>query len=176
MNVFFGAAIQGASDRAERANVYSFIINTIKSRDLNVSTEHTTGKSFEETAQLLEQRFGPLPPVGIERSRYVRNMMISAVEGDVQAAIFEVSTPSLGTGVEIAHAYLRPRMGLPKIPILTLYEKGYWPNNASSMIRGITEEQVDKFEFGEYETKDELGRLVVSFLQRHSVISSQEES
>ena len=38
----------------------------------------------------------------------------------IDAAVFEVSTPSLGTGIEIAHTYLRPRLGLPAIPMLAV--------------------------------------------------------
>jgi len=38
--------------------------------------------------------------------------MIEGVEGDIDTAVFEVSTPSLGTGIEISHVYLRPRMNL----------------------------------------------------------------
>jgi hypothetical protein len=55
----------------------------------------------------------------------MRNKMIEAIEGEIKAAIFEVSTPSLGTGIEIAHAYLRLRLGLSRIPLLALYEKDY---------------------------------------------------
>ena len=53
--------------------------------------------------------------------------MIELIEGDIDAAIFEVSTPSLNTGIEIAHAYLRPRLGLMAIPVFALYQKNYWP-------------------------------------------------
>jgi hypothetical protein len=48
--------------------------------------------------------------MGIERRIYVRNKMIEGIESDIAAAVFKISTPSLGTGVEIAHTYLRPRM------------------------------------------------------------------
>jgi hypothetical protein len=32
--------------------------------------------------------------------------MIETIEGNITAAIFAVSTPSLGAGIEIAHSYL----------------------------------------------------------------------
>ena len=81
----------------------------------------------------------------MERTVLIRNKMIEFVEGDIDAAIFEVSTPSLGTGIEIAHAYLRPRLGLPTIPVVALYQKDYWPNNLSTMIRGITSNEAPHF-------------------------------
>jgi hypothetical protein len=36
-----------------------------------------------------------------------------------------VSTSSLGTGIELAHAYLRPGLGLPAIPVIALYQEDY---------------------------------------------------
>ena len=86
----------------------------------------------------------------------IRNKMIEFIESDIHAAIFEVSTPSLGTGIEIAHAYLRPRLGLPAIPVLALYQKDYWPNNLSTMIRGITRDAVPNFVVKEYDDPAEV--------------------
>ena len=134
MKIFFGAAIQGAHNREERAAVHRLIINAINNCGCEVVSEHTTGKDYDSTIQLLEKRLGSLPPKGLERTIFIRNKMIELIEGDIDAAVFEVSTPSLGTGIEIAHAYLRPRMGLPEIPVVALYQEDYWPNNLSSMI------------------------------------------
>ena len=145
MKIFFGAAIQGAHNREERAAVHRLIINAIKSCDWEVISEHTTGRDYDTTAQLLEKTLGTLPPKGMQRTVMIRNKMIEFIEGDIDAAVFEVSTPSLGTGIEIAHAYLRPRLGLPAIPVIALYQKDYWPNNLSTMIRGITSDEVSKF-------------------------------
>ena len=121
MKVFYGAAIQGAKNREERSKVHQFLINTIKKQGFEVVTEHTTGKSYEESIEKLEQAIGPIPKNITERRIYVSNKMIEGIEGNIIAAVFEVSTPSLGTGVEIAHAYLRPRLGLSTVPILALY-------------------------------------------------------
>jgi len=90
--------------------------------------------------------------------------MIEAIEGDIRVAIFEVSTPSLGTGIEIAHAYLRPRLGLPLIPVLALYEKDYWPNKLSTMIKGISKENVPHFSLKEYKNLDESKIILTEFL------------
>ena len=155
MKVFYGAAIQGSQDREKRAHVHMFIINTIKKQGFDVYTEHTTGKTYEEAIEKLEQSIGKIPKAGIERRIYVRNKMIEGVESDITAAVFEVSTPSLGTGVEIAHAYLRPRMGIKEIPILALYEKDYWPNILSTMIKGISDKEVPNFQLIEYKHIDD---------------------
>jgi len=90
--------------------------------------------------------------------------MIEAIEGDIKAVIFEVSTPSLGTGVEIAHAYLRPRLGLSAVPILALYEKNYWPNKLSTMIKGISTEIAPLFTLKEYENLDDGKKIINEFL------------
>jgi predicted RNase H-like HicB family nuclease len=165
MKVFFGAAIQGSKNREERANVHQFIIQAIKKQGFEVYTEHTTGKTYEEAIKKLEQAIGKLPKDDVQRRIYVRNKMIEAVESDIKAAIFEVSNPSLGTGVEIAHAYLRPRMGLATIPILALYEKDYWPNKLSTMIRGISKEKVPHFNLIEYTKLEDTEETIAEFLK-----------
>ena len=163
--VFYGAAIQGASDRGERAHVSRALIECIKQEGYTVAFEHTCGRTVEETAELLSKAVGPLPPVGIERTRYVRQKLIEAVEGDIAAAIFDVSTPALGTGIELAHAYLRPRMGMSEIPILLLYQKGYWPSNLSSMVRGISNEEAPAVNLKEYEDLEQAMTYVSQFLK-----------
>ncbi len=163
--VFYGAAIQGATDRKERSLVHEFFITTIQKQGYKVYTEHTTGKTYEEAIQKLEKSIGPLPKDELKRKRYVRNKMIDGVEGDIKAAIFEVSTPSLGTGIEIAHAYLRPRIGLSLIPVLALYEKEYWPNKLSTMIKGISKEDVSHFTLKEYKTLEDGKEIINEFLK-----------
>ncbi len=171
MRVFFGAAIQGHSKRGHRAEVYRGILSTIKALGHEVYSEHTVGESLGEALQLLDEAIGPLPDEPVERRIYVRNKMIAGIEGAIHAAIFEVSVPSLGTGIEFAHAYLRPRLGLERIPILALYENGYWPNNLSSMIRGITQESVPQLELAEYVTAGDLDQRLKGFLNSISKIT-----
>ena len=90
--------------------------------------------------------------------------MIELIEGDIDAAVFEVSTPSLGTGIEIAHAYLRPRLGLTAIPVFALYQKNYWPNNLSTMIRGITKDEVADFVIQEYDKPGDTAEFIPKLL------------
>jgi len=164
MKVFFGAAIQGKQDRVERLEINTALIQAIKDTGSTVASEHVLGTNFNETTSLLEQALGTLPPAGMERTVIVRNAMIAFIEGDIDAAIFEVSIPSLGTGIEIAHAYLRPRMNLKEIPILLLYQKDYWPNNLSSMIRGLTLESASSLALKEYSSPEEAKRFIAEFL------------
>ena len=164
MKIFYGAAIQGGKDRKARASVHSFFIEAIRAKGFHVWTEHTSGRTYAEAIQMLEKAIGPLPKGDIERRRYVRNKMIEAIEGDIAAAVFEVSTPSLGTGIELAHAYLRPRMGLPVVPVLALYEKEYWPNKLSTMIQGIPPEKVPHFVLREYDNLEEAAVILDDFL------------
>ena len=165
MKIFFGAAIQGAHNREERAAVHRLIIDAIKSCGCEIVSEHTTGKDYDSTAKLLEKSLGHLPPQGIERTVLIRNKMIEFIEGDIDAAVFEVSTPSLGTGIEIAHAYLRPRLGLPAIPVMALYQKDYWPNNLSTMIRGIPSDEVSKFMLKVYDEPGNAGEFIPELLE-----------
>ena len=88
-NVFYGAAIQGAENRAERVFINKALIGFIKREGFTVPFEHTCGRTVEETAELLAEAMGSLPPVGIERTRYIRNKLIEKIEGDIAAAVFE---------------------------------------------------------------------------------------
>jgi len=167
MKVFYGAAIQGAENRKKRADIHKTIIDAIKKQGIEVYTEHTTGKTYEEAIEKLEQSIGLLPKDELKRRIYVRNKMIEAIESNIVAAVFEVSTPSLGTGVEIAHAYLRPRMGLKEIPILALYEIDYWSNKLSTMIRGISSNELSNFNLIEYNNIDKLKHIIHTFLKNN---------
>ncbi len=51
MKIFFGAAIQGAHNREERARVHRLIIDAIKNCGCEVVSEHTTGRDYDATAQ-----------------------------------------------------------------------------------------------------------------------------
>lgn len=153
---FFGAAIQGAIDRAERAHVNKSIIDLIRKSGLDVVSEHTTGLDKEETRILLERGLGTLPQDPSERSRHIRRAMLELIDGDIVMAVFETSVPSLGTGIEIDHACTRPDRGLPAIPIIALYQKDYWIHGLSSMVRGIDSEDLPNFSLIEYEDLPDL--------------------
>ena len=163
MKVFYGAAIQGAENRKKRANIHKTIIDSIKKQGFDVYTEHTTGKTYKEAIEKLEQSIGKMPKDDLKRRIFVRNKMIEGIESDIVAAVFEVSTPNLGTGIEIAHAYLRPRLGLSTIPIIALYEKNYWPNKLSTMIKGISKREVPNFTLKEYEDFRDINRILTDF-------------
>lgn len=165
MEIFYGAAIQGKEDGNERIHINRTLIETIKNMGHSVPFEHTTKESKEERARLLEKAIGPLPPLGIERTIYARRKVIEVLEGDIDAAIFEVSIPSLGTGIEITHAYLRPKMGLKEIPILLLYQKDYWSADLSSMIRGISKEEVPNLHLREYKDIEDAKSIILQFLK-----------
>ncbi len=53
MRIFYGSAIQGAKDRSERAHIHRALIGLIKSKGHEVVSEHATGESKEEAAELL---------------------------------------------------------------------------------------------------------------------------
>jgi len=166
-NVFYGAAIQGALKRGDRSELNRTLIGHIKASGFNVIFEQTGGADSIQTASLLERSLGALPADDYPRWRFVRNKMVEGVEAiGTKCCIFEVSTPSTGTGIEIAHAYLRPRMGLPAIPVLALYERGYWPNGLSTMIRGISPEEVSHFTLKEYADVEEAKAHIAEILRK----------
>jgi hypothetical protein len=54
-------------------------------------------------------------------------------------------------------------MGLKEIPILALYEKDYWPNKLSTMIRGISINELKNFNLVEYTSIDDLEKIIHKF-------------
>lgn len=166
MKIFYGAAIQGNFDRSKRKEIHKGIITYLNNIGCQVVSEHTTGSNFDETANLLTRALGPLPKIGIKRTEFVRNKMIELLEGDIDACVFEVSIPSIGTGIEIAHAYLRPHLGLSEIPILALYEKDSWPHGASSMVRGLSIEKFPNFLYKEYISLSDAYKIIDRFLEQ----------
>jgi hypothetical protein len=164
MKIFYGAAIQGNEDRKKRQHIHLGIIGQIKKLGCTVLTEHVGGADYAETEKLLMASLGHLPPKGIERTRYIRERMIAFIESDIAGCVFEVSVPSLGTGIEIAHAYLRSRTGLSVIPILALYEKDFWIHGVSSMVRGISPEEHPAFYLKEYSTPAEAQTRIDEFI------------
>src|ERR1043165_2927797 len=136
--IFFGAAIQGVARLGERGAVYRQILAAIREAGHRVYSEHSSGENLPEVLRLMEQTMGPLPTDPDQRRPLVRDHLIHWLENEADAAVFELSTPSLGTGIEFAHAYLRPKLGLPPIPILALYQENFWPNGLSTMVVGLS--------------------------------------
>ena len=171
MNIFFGGAIQGAVNRPERAQAHRLIIDAFKANSCEVLSEHTTGEDVAATSDYLEKSIGKLPDDRAHRAAVIRRRMIEMIEGDIDAAIFEVSVPSLGTGIELAHAYLRPQMGIRPIPIVALYQQDYWPNHLSTMITGITSFDCACFQIIEYSTPEEASTFVPEVINKIDLLS-----
>jgi hypothetical protein len=148
--IFYGAAIQGAINREKRASVHRLAIETIQRIGFTPLSEHTAGRDKTETAVLLEKAIGKVPE-GVSRSSHIRRTMLGFIDGHLTGVIFEASIPSIGTGIELHHACTRVERGLPAVPILTLYQKGYWPSGLSTMVRGIEKDELPFFQLVEYE-------------------------
>ena len=166
MRIFFGGAIQGATNRPERAHAHRLIIDALKTNGCEVLSEHTTGEDVAATSELLIKSIGPLPADRLERAALIRRQMIEMIEGDIDAAVFETSVPSLGTGIEIAHAYLRPKLGLKSIPVIALYQADYWPSKLSTMITGVTSSECGCFEIFEYPSPETASAFIPDVMDR----------
>lgn len=169
MKIMFGAAIQGARDRHAHRAVNRRIILQIKDAGLGLVTEHTMESTPDDVETSLDKSIGPLPPaeLGLRRKEYIRSKIIDGIESkDVKAAIFEATIPSLGTGIELAHSYLRPRLGKSEIPILVLYHEGYWESGLSMMVRGLPFYELPNVEVHYYKDMEEMDRIVVDFIDR----------
>ncbi len=157
MAIFYGGAIQGA--KRERAAIHKQFIDTIKECGCELVTEHTAATTLEESWAYLEKAFGTMPPPGKERSAFIRKKLMAAVE-EADAAIFDLTVPSIGTGMELTHALLRSRLGKLEIPILFLFEKGA---ELSNMIRGSDYATV---QLAEFSSLDKAKQIIKDFLKQ----------
>ncbi len=164
MKIFYGAAIQGRGDRRTRAGFNRKLIDAIKAGGHAVVTEHTSASTYEEAVVMLEDAFGRLPTKGPERTAFARDRIVEGIASDIDAAIFDVTIPSIGTGIEIAHAYLRPKMGQNEIPILLLFNpsEGF---EMSGMIRGLSKAAMPNVEVVMYDSTDDAKRRIEEFLK-----------
>ena len=164
--IFYGAAIQGQSNRGERAHIHRTAIDVIKTEGFSVLSEHTSGQTRVETIRFLDRAIGSVAD-GRSRASFVRRSMLRFIDRDsLSGVVFEVSTPSTGTGIEIEHACTREERRLDPVPILALYERDYWPHGLSTMVRGIEEDEIPNFRLEEYEDVGELARGIRKFLRQ----------
>jgi hypothetical protein len=162
MKVFYGAAIQGRGDRRERTNLNRELIDAIKACGHEVVTEHTAAETYDEAMAMLSEAFGKLPRGRDERTVFNRVKITEALAGDIGAAVFDVTVPSLGTGIEMAHAYLRLKLGLKPVPVLLLYDPSYG-RELSGMIRGISKDELPNVMLRNYGTAEEAKAVIKSF-------------
>lgn len=162
LKIFYGASIQGGR---QKSNFNGEIIDYLKNIGINLISEHVRGENRMEVRALLAQSLNvdekSLTP------ELIRNKAIEWCESDINAAIFEVSVPSLGTGIEIAHCYLRPRLGLREIPILCLYEKDFWSNRLSTMLTGANSEKDILLNIVEYKSINEVKEIILEFINKN---------
>lgn len=168
MKIFYGAAIQGRGNREKRADVNKSIIGMIKAAGHDVVTEHTSAGSYEEAVEMLEKAFGKLPEDKDGRTAPIRTNIIDALSGEVDAAIFDVTVPSLGTGIEIAHAYIRPKLGLKEIPILLIYDSSYG-QNLSGMVKGMSKSELPNVVLMDYAKLEEAQEIINAFFEEIGV-------
>ncbi len=164
--IFYGAAIQGNIDRAERAPIHKHAIDIIKREGFAVLSEHTSGKTKEETALLLENAIGKISPE-TNRSIAIRQALLGFIDRpELAGIIFETTIPSTGTGIEIGYACTRQQRGLTAVQILALNQKNIWPSGLSTMVKGVGKEELPNFELVEYEKMGELENIIKKFLSQ----------
>jgi len=161
--IFYGAAIQGAVDRAERAPIHKRAIQVIQEEGFRVLSEHTSGETKEKTALLLKEAIGEVPE-GMSRKSFIRRAMLGFIDSHLNGIVFEVSIPSTGTGIEIGYACTRAQRGLLAVPILALYQTDYWPSGLSTMVNGIEEDELPNFNLVQYKDIFDMENSIRKFL------------
>ena len=56
-------------------------------------------------------------------------------------------------------------MNLPTIPILTLYQTGYWKHGLTTMIQGIPVSELPQIKIAEYTEREHAKQIISEFLK-----------
>ncbi len=167
--VYYSGSIRGIanSDPNFAWNLVQHMINN----GANVLDEHVGARNREEMAEIFYKRSGI--EIGAiedkkEKAKVARRQDLKWDEED-DYLVALVTSPSLGVGIEIQHAILKPRLGLNKTPILFLVDrKVVDADMLSNMVTGIDSEaeNVD-YEIGIYENEEDAKRIITEFLISH---------
>ena len=133
----------------------------------DVLSEHVAARSPKEMDEIRARRTGrtieqlyaePEPWFGIRRQD-----LEWVDQSDCVVAL--VNAPSLGVGMEIQHAILKPNVGKNVTPVLCLVRSEVL-QRLSFMVRGITSEENPGFELREYSTTEQAQQHIFDFLSR----------
>lgn len=150
VKIYFSASIRGANPDPALA---SKVVSHLQGLGHVVLSEHVAGKdSLAMNATLLEKTWIDRNTLSEpESSQFIRRVDMQWVD-EATHFVAVITGPSLGVGMEIERAVLKPRLGMNNTPIYCFVPEEYLPQ-LSGMVRGIVE---PVFQLFTYKHSDEI--------------------
>jgi hypothetical protein len=146
--IYFSASIRGekADPKIGMKN-----IKYLQSLGHRVLSEHVGSSSREEMNTIIKKNTGTAPSELSEpkMSQYIREIDTNWVD-EADDLVVVVTGASLGVGMEIERALLKPERGLNHTPIHCFVQAEYL-ENLSAMVKGITETQFTLYSYQNFE-------------------------
>ena len=165
IKVYYSGAIKGTPEPDPE---FAWkLVNYMSEQGIDVLSEHVASRTEEEKNRLMSKRIGktvaefqsdPEPWFGVRRQD------VKWVE-EATHVVALVNGPSLGVGMEVEHALLKPKLGMNKTPILCLVREDILPK-LSYMIRGVTSDESEMFQIKTYNTLEEAQEHILEFLSK----------
>ena len=150
LKIYYSASIKGENVDPELG--YK-VVTHLKQRGHDVLSEHVGARNSDEMNALLTQRSGT---DRTSLSKEAGNRFVRAIDTEwvdaADAMVVVITGASLGVGMEIERALLKPERGLNVTPITVFVSSGYAPG-LSAMVSGVVSEQ---FAILTYETFDDI--------------------
>ncbi len=156
--VYYSASITGAKGVSEDFQMN--IIRHMQSLGFKVLSEHVGIHDAQKLFAKMSENAGVNIPKRDGYEREIRETDIRWVE-EADYFVGLVDGPSLGVGIEIEHALLRSRMGLPPCKILCLVHADNFAK-LSAMVKGIT---ADNFNLKKYTSENNAKEIIKLFLK-----------
>lgn len=138
------------------------IVRYLQSKTCEVLSEHVASLNVQEMNEILKRRANVTEAElsGPQRAHAIRRVDTQWVDEATHLVVL-ITGPSLGVGMEIERALLKPERNLPETPILCLVPQVKM-QTVSNMVLGIT---TPSFTLVAYEDEDDLFRKIDTFLE-----------
>jgi len=160
--IYYAGSIRGAAEQDQELPWH--IVRYMADHGAEVLSEHVAARTPEEREAIRATHIGQtiIDTYGrANTDEQIRGIDLAWVrEADYMVAV--VNAPSLGVGMELQYALLKPDLGMQITPILALVHKEFQAQ-LSAMVRGVTEPQ---FHLYQYETLEDIRAKISWFLTK----------
>lgn len=146
--IYFSASIRG--ENADLELGYK-VVTYLKEQGHDVLSEHVGSRNSDEMNAKLLEKTGTdrLKLVEPRASQFIREIDTAWVD-EADCLVVVITGASLGVGMEIERALLKPERGMPETPIFCFVHATYAPG-LSAMVRGVSDTTFHLFSYTTFE-------------------------